>query len=62
MATIPQAAIAFYADTVKAHFQIPEDRLVLAAISFGYRDDAHPANQFRTERAPLSEIVDWHDA
>ncbi len=62
VATIPQAAIAFYADTVKAHFQIPEDRLVLAAISFGYRDDAHPANQFRTERAPLSEIVDWHDA
>jgi len=61
VATIPQAAIAFYADTVKAHFQIPEDRLVLAAISFGYRDDAHPANQFRTERAPLSEIVDWHE-
>ncbi|GAA6163172.1 nitroreductase [Pelagimonas sp. KU-00592-HH] len=61
IATIPQAALAFYADTVRAHFDIPEDQLILAAISFGYRDDAHPANGFRTERATLEEMVDWRD-
>ena len=61
IATIPQAALAFYADTVRAHFGIPEEQLILAAISFGYRDDTHPANGFRTDRARLDDMVDWRD-
>lgn len=61
IATIPQAAIAFYADTVREHFDIPTTQLVLAAISFGYENSDHPANSFRTERAPLTEIIDWRD-
>ncbi|MEQ9695674.1 nitroreductase [Shimia sp. SDUM112013] len=61
VATIPQAALAFYADTVRAHFDISEDQLILAAISFGYADMTHPANAFRTERASLDEMVDWRD-
>lgn len=61
IATIPQAAIAFYATQVREHFGIPDTQLVLAAISFGYEDGDHPANTFRTERASLSEIVDWRD-
>jgi nitroreductase len=28
-------------------------------ISFGYEDEAHPANGFRTGRAPLEEVVEW---
>lgn len=59
--TIAQAAIASYADAVRDHFAIPEDRMILCAISFGYADDTHPANAFRTERAALSEIIDWND-
>jgi nitroreductase len=45
---------------VRGHFGVPEDRLVLCGISFGYEDRAHPATEFRTGRAPLAEVVDWH--
>lgn len=62
LGSIPQASIAYYADTVRQHFGVPEDQLVLAAISFGYADPDHPANKFRTERATLDEMVEWHDS
>lgn len=62
VASIPQAAIASYAPLLRAHFNIGEDRTILCAISFGYEDAEHPANSFRTERAPLSEILDWRGA
>lgn len=61
IATIPQAAIAFYADTVRAHFAIPEEEQILAAISFGYEDQEHPANAFRTDRAALADFTTFHD-
>lgn len=59
IATIPQAAIAAYAPQVRGHFDISADRLILCAISFGYADTDHPANQFRTDRATASDIIDW---
>ena len=59
VATIPQAAIAAYAPQVREHLGIGQDRLILCAISFGYADPDHPANQFRTERAPTVDIIDW---
>lgn len=58
IATIPQAAVAAFAPMIHTHFDIPEDRMVLCAISFGYADEEHPANSFRTRRAPLSEVLD----
>lgn len=60
VATIPQAALAFYSDQIRAHFNVPDDQHVLAAISFGYEDPDHPANNFRTERASLEDMVIWH--
>jgi len=59
VATIPQAAIAAYAPQVREHLGIGQDRLILCAISFGYADPDHPANQFRTERAATVDIIDW---
>ncbi|MEM6371874.1 MAG: nitroreductase [Pseudomonadota bacterium] len=59
VATIPQAAIAAHSPFVRAHFDIPEDAMILCAISFGYADPDHPANQFRTDRAGVDDIVDW---
>lgn len=61
VASIPQAAIASYAPLVRAHLGLPEDRLVLCAISFGHADPDHPANRFRTERATPETIFDWKD-
>lgn len=57
--TVPQAALSLFSDTVRAHFDIPEDRNVLAAISFGYPDDTAAINTFRTDRAELDEFVNW---
>ncbi|MFI5427114.1 nitroreductase family protein [Aeromicrobium sp. UC242_57] len=57
IAAVPQAAIAMYSDLVRQHFDLPEDRLVLLGVSFGYADVEHPVNQFRTTRASVSEAV-----
>lgn len=59
VATIPQAALASYSPFLRRYFDIPGDRMVLCAISFGYAKNDHPANSFRTDRADLDEIVDW---
>ncbi len=59
VATIPQAAVATYSPFLRRYFDIPDDRMILCAISFGYADKDHPANGFRTDRAGLSEIVEW---
>jgi nitroreductase len=59
VASIPQAAVASHSPLVRKHFRIPDDRKVLVGISFGYPDVDHPANSYRTYRAPLEEIVTW---
>ena len=61
IATIPQAAIAGLAPVVRAQLDLPEDRDILCAISFGYADLDHSANKFRTHRAGLDEVVTWCD-
>jgi nitroreductase len=60
VASIPQAAVAAFGPMVRAHFDIPNNRRILCAISFGFEDTDHPANSFRTSRAPLNEVIDWH--
>ena len=59
--TVAQAALARYAPFVRAHFGIPDDRLFVCGISFGYPDRDHPINGYRTNRAALSEAVTWLD-
>ena len=59
LASIPQAAVASHAPLLHDHFGIGDDRLILCAISFGYADDDHPANGFRTERANVSDLTVW---
>lgn len=59
VATIAQGALAVHSDFVRDYFAIPEDRLILCGVSFGYEDPSDPANGFRTERAPISQVVDW---
>lgn len=61
VASIAQASLASHAGFVRAHFGIPPDRRIVCGISFGYEDHGHPANGFRTRRAPLGEVVDWRD-
>lgn len=61
VASVPQAALAAYGPFLHRYFDIPDDRLILCAISFGYADTEHPANGFRTDRVPPERIIDWRD-
>jgi len=59
VASIPQAAVASYAPFLHSYFSLPEDRLILCAISFGFSDLTHPANAFRTDRAGPADVIEW---
>jgi nitroreductase len=59
LGAIPQAALATYAAFIREYFGIRADRAVLIGISFGYPDPGHPANSYRTNRAPLDQVVHW---
>ncbi|WP_233519005.1 nitroreductase family protein [Paraburkholderia xenovorans] len=57
LATIPQAALSSYAKVVRRELSLGGDRKMVCAISFGYAGERHPANSYRTSRAPLEESV-----
>jgi len=61
IATIAQAALAGCADFIRDHFSIPPERRIVCGISFGYADPDHPANAFRTTRAPISDVARFVD-
>jgi len=56
---IPQAALAMYGKFMREFFKIPDDRLIVLGASFGYPDPTHPANSFRSRRAPVGDAVTW---
>lgn len=58
VATIAQASVAAYPELIRSHFDLPEDRLILCAISLGFEDPSAPANSFRTSRADINDIFD----
>jgi nitroreductase len=60
VATVPQAALAAVAPVIREQFGIDDRRQVLFGVSFGYPDEEHPANRFRTARADVkNEVVTW---
>jgi nitroreductase len=61
VASIAQASVAQYPEVLRRELGLAETQRVVCGISFGYEDSAHPANQYRTRRAPLAEIVNWID-
>ena len=46
VAAIAQASIASHSPFVHAHFKVPDDRLIVCAISFGFADTDNPVNSF----------------
>lgn len=58
---IPQAALAAYSPLMRAHFGIPDHRMIVLGASFGYPDSTHPANSFRSRRAALDQVCQWVD-
>ena len=59
VASIAQAAVSGFSKFLRDWFEIPEGRHVVCGISFGFEDPEHPANRYRTTRAPLAEVVRW---
>jgi len=59
VAAIAQAALASRPQRVRDFFGLPPDRLVVCGISFGWADESHPANSFRTPRADVASAVTW---
>ncbi|MBP6019015.1 MAG: nitroreductase [Burkholderiaceae bacterium] len=59
VASIAQASLASRPDFIRAYFGIPSTRHIVCGISFGYADNSHPANQFRTSRAELCENIQF---
>lgn len=57
--TTAQAALAMYCDFVRGYFDISEDRQILCGISFGWPDESHPVNNFRTARADLPSVAQF---
>lgn len=59
LACVAQAALASRSSFIREYFNIGSDRRVVCGVSFGYADDAHPVNGFRTDRAALDDTVTW---
>lgn len=59
VATIPQAALATYADVVREHLDFGDDRRLICGIAFGRGTADAAVNGYRTERAGIDEAVRW---
>jgi nitroreductase len=57
VSTIAQAALASRPQRVREALGLPPERRIVCGISFGYADQDHPANQFRTTRADSATAV-----
>ncbi|HWD07428.1 MAG TPA: nitroreductase [Amycolatopsis sp.] len=58
LASIAQASIAAHSDFWRTRLALPGNRQVVAGISFGYPDEEHPANGFRTTRAEIGDVAE----
>ena len=54
---IPQAALAHHSALIRRLFDVPDDQMFVVGASFGFADTDHPANGFRSRRAPLDDSI-----
>lgn len=59
IATVAQAALASRSELIRNFFKLGPDRRIVCGISFGFADTTHPANGFRTTRAPIEVAASW---
>jgi nitroreductase len=48
-----------YPQVLRKLLDIPENRRIVMSIAIGYPDETYPANQIRTTRVPIDDIVHW---
>jgi len=59
---VPQISWNRFHALVKAELGVPETMLLYCGVSIGYADPNDPINAIRTGRAPLDELVVFHEA
>lgn len=57
---VPQTMLGFYGETIRKELGVDQSLKLLFGISMGYPDMTHPANQYRINKAPVSESVTFH--
>jgi nitroreductase len=53
--------LGFYADTIREQLGIDPSLKLLFGISFGYPNEASPANGYRINKAPIEESITFHN-
>jgi nitroreductase len=61
LSTCPIGLIVAYADDITDVLNISPEKEILLGISMGYADESAPANDFKTGREELSEILNWYE-
>jgi nitroreductase len=61
LGTIAQAALARQSGLIRRHFGLGDDRRVVCGISFGFADQGHKINSYRTSRAGVADTVTFVD-
>ncbi|MBB5686522.1 nitroreductase [Sphingobium boeckii] len=61
LATCPQECWAMYPETVRGFLGTPAERMLFCGMAIGFEDAAEPANQLRTDRAPLEQWAQFHE-
>lgn len=56
----PQECWALYHRTISDFIGAQDDQMLFTGMSIGWKDEAEPANQFRSARAPTEEFLRFH--
>ncbi len=58
--TCAQEAWSAWHETIKQYCDLDENAVVFAGMAMGYRDEDHPINRLRTERAEVEDFATFH--
>jgi nitroreductase len=58
--TCPQAAFNRYHRLIGDHLGLPEDEILVCAVSLGYADNSKIENTLASDRGPLASFVSFH--
>jgi nitroreductase len=55
----PMYSVAGYPQVLRQEMSIPDDRLVVCGVAFGFEDPDGHVNTYRTGREPVENILSW---
>ena len=59
LGTCIMASAVHYADLLRRHGQIPQDRRIVMGVALGYPEAEAPINRFERRRAGMDDFVKW---